>query len=110
MIFCSWVIVLSPFPVPEGGSRSQFGVRTAPALGTLSKTNNDCQIKFKLSQVTNPPAGAQIGNDTAVVTNSDNLSNLVTTPGFIRVRKRALKDDIWRRCTKTSISFDIVRA
>src|SRR5215471_16347416 len=50
MIFCSWVIVLSPFPVPEGGSRSQFGVRTAPALGTLSKTNNDCQIKFKLSQ------------------------------------------------------------
>jgi len=34
MIFCSWVIVLSPFPVPEGGSRSQFGVRTAPALGT----------------------------------------------------------------------------
>jgi len=51
MIFCSWVIVLSPFPVPEGGSRSQFGVRTAPALGTPSKTNNDCQIKFKLSQL-----------------------------------------------------------
>src|SRR5215470_11376565 len=34
MIFCSWVIVLSPFPVPEGRVAVPVRVRTAPALGT----------------------------------------------------------------------------
>ena len=39
-------------PVPEGGSRSQLVVRTAPRLRhLLSKTNNDRQIKFELLQL-----------------------------------------------------------
>src|SRR5262249_4835663 len=43
----------SPFRVPEGGSRSQLGVRTAPRpRHPLRKTNNDCRIKFKLTHIT----------------------------------------------------------
>jgi len=35
---------------PEGGSRSQLGVRTAPRPRLASETNNDCQVKFELLQ------------------------------------------------------------
>ena len=41
---------------PEGGSRSQLRVRTAPCpSGSASETNNECQIKFELLHV-NPEA------------------------------------------------------
>ena len=37
---------------PEGGSRSQLRVRTAPCpSGSASETNNECQIKFELLQL-----------------------------------------------------------
>jgi hypothetical protein len=37
---------------PEGGSRSQLRVRTAPCpSGSASETNNECQIKFELLQI-----------------------------------------------------------
>ena len=36
--------------LPKGGSRSQLGVRTAPALRLPSETNHVCQIRSKLLQ------------------------------------------------------------
>jgi len=61
--------------------------------------------------VTKFPGDGQIGNDTTdVVASSENVADLVTTPGFIRVRKRRLQDSIWRRCARYSMSFDLVRA
>jgi len=37
---------------PEGGSRSQLRVRTAPCpSGSASETNNECQIKFELLHI-----------------------------------------------------------
>ena len=36
---------------PEGGSRSQLRVRTAPRPGSVSETNHKCQIKFELLHV-----------------------------------------------------------
>jgi len=40
---------------PEGGSRSQLGVRTAPRPRLASETNNDCQVKFELLQISRSP-------------------------------------------------------
>src|SRR5215469_4869855 len=51
MIFCSWVILVISVP-PQGGSRSQLRVRTAPRPpAPFSETNNGCQIKFELSHL-----------------------------------------------------------
>ena len=44
-----------PVP-PEGGPRSQFGVRTAPRPRLASETNNDCQVKFELIHMRYPAA------------------------------------------------------
>jgi hypothetical protein len=70
--------------------------------------------------VTKRHAGEQSGNDADSITTKlrpinrtfGNDASLVTTPGFIRVRKRTLKGGhpMWRSGAKTSMSFDLVRA
>src|SRR6185503_12716038 len=49
LLFLGHIVISVP---PEGGSRSQLGVRTAPRPRLASETNNDCQVKFELLHFT----------------------------------------------------------
>jgi hypothetical protein len=61
--------------------------------------------------VTKGLGAEKIGNDADGVTSSETFPDLVTTPVFIRVRKRTLKGGhpMWRSGPKASMSFDLVR-